>query len=327
MRAVFALLLLFAAPLHAECTGRNLIDALPAEQRAALVAAADAVPFARGNLWRATKDGATVTLVGTYHLDDPRHDETIAVLYDLLLVSSALLVEAGPAEEAALKAHVAQNPSALINTSGPTLPEALSQADWLRLSDALRARGIPPFIAAKMQPWYLSTMLSIPACQFGDLADLNGLDRRLIALAEDWGVPVTALEPFDTLFSIFDSFSPAEQRDLLIQSLDIAASEDALAVTLADAYFSGQSRLIWEFSKLQTQTLSQLSREDTEAEFAKVETVMITNRNRNWIAPIEAAAAAAEGPLIVAFGALHLSGDAGVLNLLAQGGWTVSPLK
>jgi uncharacterized protein len=36
--------------------------------------------------------------------------------------------------------------------------------------------------------------------------------------------------------------------------------------------------------------------------------------------------AAADGPAFAAFGALHLSGDEGVLNLLAGQGWTVERL-
>jgi uncharacterized protein YbaP (TraB family) len=36
--------------------------------------------------------------------------------------------------------------------------------------------------------------------------------------------------------------------------------------------------------------------------------------------------AASAGPLVVAFGALHLSGEDGVLNLLAKSGWTIEPL-
>ncbi len=42
-------------PARAACEGRNQIEALPPETRTALRAAADAAPFAKGNLWRATR--------------------------------------------------------------------------------------------------------------------------------------------------------------------------------------------------------------------------------------------------------------------------------
>ena len=50
---------------------------------------------------------------------------------------------------------------------------------------------------------------------------------------------------------------------------------------------------------------------------------MIT-RNQAWIKVIEDVAA--KGPALVAFGALHLSGDQGVLQLLEQRGFTLRRL-
>ena len=325
MRFLTALLLTLLCPLtlHAECVGQNLIAALPPDQLATLQTAAD-VPFARGNLWHATRGSETITLIGTFHLDDPRHDATVASLTAAFQAATTLLVEAGPAEEAALKSHVAAHPDLLINATGPTLPEALPEADWQRLSDALRARGIPPFFAAKLQPWYIASILAIPACQFAKASAMNGLDRRLIALAEAQGVSVAALEPFDTIFAIFDSFTAADQLAMLIQTLDASAADDDMAQTLADSYFAGQSRLFWEFSKLHLQTLSGIDPAEAEREFALVEAALINRRNLAWIGPITAAAA--EGPLVVAFGALHLPGENGVLNLLARDGWAITAL-
>jgi uncharacterized protein len=49
---------------------------------------------------------------------------------------------------------------------------------------------------------------------------------------------------------------------------------------------------------------------------------MMTDRNRAWIPVIEAAAK--QGPILVAFGALHLSGKTGVLRLLEQDGYSIT---
>jgi uncharacterized protein len=325
MRLLIALALLFAPlVLRAECQGSNLISALPSDQRAALQAAADAAPFAQGNLWQATRNGSTITVVGTYHLDDPRHAPLLELLTPRLTGASALLVEAGPEEEAALQAEVLAHPGRLLLTSGPALPEALGDEDWTRLARALRARAIPPALAARLQPWYVMVMLSIPACQFSQATLARGLDKQLISLAQAQGVPVAALEPWNTLFTIFDTLPREDQLALLGQALDAEAAGDDLAVTLADSYFAGQNRLFWEFSKYDAQTRSGLTRQEVERDFALLDQVMMSGRNAAWISPIEAAAA--RGPVVVAMGALHLPGDAGVLNLLTQRGWTLTPL-
>ncbi len=331
MHLVTALAFLLAPPafllapltLHAECAGAaNLIAALPPDQRAALQAAADGVPFAKGNLWHATRPGQDITLVGTFHLDDPRHAATLTALTPALHAARTLLVEAGPAEEAALLDHVARHPELLIAQTGPTLPEALPKADWQRLSAALSARGIPPFMAAKLRPWYLATLLAVPPCQFTRTGAMNGLDRRLMTLASQARLPILGLEPFDTIFTVFDRFAPADQMAFLMQSLSESGEDNAMAITLADSYFSGDNRLYWEFARLRMQTRSGPAEADRQ--FALVEDALLTRRNRAWISRIEAAAA--QGPVIVAFGALHLSGENGVLNLLAQHGWALSPL-
>lgn len=326
MRLLVSLLVALFLPLAAlaECVGQNLIDALPADQTAAIRAAADAVPFAHGNFWTAERDGQKITLAGTLHIDDPRHEAATQWLIPEILGTSALLVEAGPEEEKALLAYIAAHPERMIIQTGPTLPEALPEAQWQRLSGALRARGIPPFMAAKLQPWYVASILAIPACQLSLGAAMNGLDRRLTDAATAGGIQVQALEPFDTIFGIFDSFTQADQMAMLVQTLADVDGNDDMAVTLSDSYFAGENRLFWEFSKLHLLNVPGLSPQELQREFDLMETALITRRNATWIAPIEAAAA--KGPVVVAFGALHLPGDKGVLNLLAQNGWTISPL-
>lgn len=322
--AFLSMVLLAPFGVQAACTGQNLIAALPPEQRAALQAAADVQAFAKGNLWAATKGGQSITLVGTYHLDDPRHDAILSRLPDILASAKTLLVEAAPKEAAALKAHIAEHPERLMNTDGTPLPEELSEADWLRLSDALRARGIPPVFAANMQPWYISSVLAIPPCQFSQAANAKGLDLRLVAMANDRAIPVVSLEPFDTVFGLFDSFSEQDQMTMLVQSLDAAAVDDDMAVTVADSYFSGENRLFWEFTRLQLMTAYGTSQAEADRQLALIEEALINRRNRAWLPVITAAAA--KGPVVAAFGALHLSGEQGVLNLLVGDGWTVLPV-
>lgn len=318
-----ALALLMPMQVQAECAGQNLITALPQAQRASLQAEAMAVPFASGNLWHATKGARLITLIGTFHLNDPRHEGIMAAFAGDLAAARTLLVEAGPTEVAAIKADLAANPARLIHP-GATLPESLSPADWAKLATALTARGIPPFVVARLQPWYVATLLALPACLFKVEAAASGLDQRLITAATAQGLPIMALEPFDTLFTLFEGLSHADQIDLLVETLaTTGAVEDDMARTIADSYFAGESRLFWAFSRQQLLDLAGADPARIARGFDLIEDRLMTRRNQAWIAVIEAQAA--KGPLVVAFGALHLSGRAGVLNLLAQNGWEISP--
>ena len=313
-----------ALPAGADCVGHNLIDALPQAERSALLDQAHQVPFAQGNLWRAHKPGVEITLIGTYHMDDSRHDATLQRLGPMLDAARSVLVEAGPEEMAALKARLGAEPELMVITEGPTLPEQLPSEVWDKLSTAMRLRGMPPFMAAKLQPWYLSMMLSIPPCTLDSMGEDRGLDARVIEAAQTRGLPVRALESYDTIFGIFGDMAPEDQLSMVTAALALEDVSEDMSVTLADSYFAEESRLIWEFSRAQALTLDGYSPERVAHEFAVMEQALMVRRNRAWIPVLTDAAR--EGPVVAAFGALHLAGRDGVLALLQAEGFAVERL-
>jgi uncharacterized protein len=326
IRALAAVTAIFLSvqPVSAQCVGENLLDRLAPAERAALDARAAAVPYPKGNYWRATRGGQTITMIGTYHLEDPRHAATRATIAPAITAARTVLVEAGPEEEARLLAHLARDPSIMMITEGPTLLEQMPPEDWDRLAAAMSERQIPAFMAAKFQPWYVTVMLSIPPCSMTEMADANGLDASVIAAAQTQQIPLRALEPYDTIFSIFGAMTHDEQIDMINTSLAMEDRAVDMSITLADAYFDQDSRVIWELLKQMSLDLPGYTPEKVQAEFAQMEEAMMASRNRNWIPVMEDAAK--DGPVFAAFGALHLSGDDGVLALLERAGWQLERL-
>lgn len=314
-----------ALPAAAECAGRNLFDEMDPALRSRIKDAADAVPFATGNFWRATRGDEVITIAGTYHFDDPRHAPTMAALTPMIASATTVLVEAGPKEEKALKDLVARDPSKMLITSGPTLYEQLPRDVWNQLAEAMSRRGVPGFMAAKFRPWYITTLLSVPPCAMEQMADPNGLDRQVIDAALAAGRPIRALEPFETIFRIFDSMGEAEILAMLQSTLAMESRSEDHAATLADSYFAGRSREIWEFMRFQSYGLPGYTRDQVDAEFRDMEELLMNARNRTWVPVLTDAAA--QGPAFAAFGALHLSGEEGVLNLLRNEGFTLEELR
>ena len=78
LTSIVALALLAWPAAALECSGRNLFDSMSPERMAELRKATDAVPYHTGLFWQADKGDMRVTLIGTYHFDDPRHDATMA---------------------------------------------------------------------------------------------------------------------------------------------------------------------------------------------------------------------------------------------------------
>lgn len=330
MRALFAFVFLIAfspvamaEPAPDSCTGKDLIAAMPVETRAALFDRAAAAPFHQGLFWKATKGQQTITLAGTFHLDDPRLDPITESLTPHLLAATTLMVEAGPEEERQLKNAIATSPDLLV-LSSTTLPELLSDEDWKRLSKALNDRGFPSLIAAKLQPWYVSAMLGIPGCLNIKSAKPMGLDARLIQKATEAQIPIQPLEPFDTVFRIFQSIPLQDQIEMIRYDLEFEANGADLFSTIKNLYFQEKIWAIWELQQMQSEE-SGLKTDETVAMEQLTEQTLLTSRNAQWIPELERAAST--GPVFAAFGALHLPGEDGVLYLLKTAGWTITPLE
>lgn len=328
--AMMVVLVALAGPAAADgCAGRNLFPTLAPDQVAALDAAVARVPYANGVHWRTTRGAARIDIVGTYHFADPRHRDTVERLDPLIAAADALLVEAGPQEEARLSDALSADPSLIMDADGPTLPERLGPGDWGALSAALGDRGIPPLVASKMRPWYVSMMLGLSPCmlqQVRTAGETGGLDHLLIAAAQDAGVPVRALEPWDTLFGVFSGLTDAQENDMIRAALPAARHADDYATTTTEAYFAGDVWRIWEFGRLDAYATSGLDRAVVDDQLRLAQDQLMDARNRRWIGPLTRAATDAAGRskgVVAAFGALHLPGENGVLRLLEKDGWTI----
>ena len=323
-RALATALILTASDAAARCTGASYLDLLDSDQRIALDQATAGLPYAEGLIWDATRDGQAITLVGTIHIHDPRLDPILDMIAADITAADLVLLEATPDDQRTLEAMLADQPDLFLITDGPTLPDLLDADTWAQLSAASGARGVPGFMAAQMQPWYLSLILAIPACAMPDLvAGIEGLDGMIGALATENGVPMQALEPITTLFDLFQQGSMDEQIDMLRLSLTSPDMQEQMFVALLDSYFDNQIGTLWEMSRIAATDTPGLDPALGAAVFADMEEALLNQRNRNWI-PVITAAMADHDTIVAAFGAAHLIGEQGVLNLLANDGWDIT---
>ncbi len=320
---VVVLLLLLPASLWANCGGIDLRDTLSDEQKAEIAERIDGAPYPSGNHWRATKDGRTIHLIGTMHIDDPRMDALADRLAPVIRSADLVMVEATEADSKQLERDMATNPE-LAFLTGKTLIDLMPAEDWAALSAAAQARGIPSFMAAKFQPWYLSLILSMSPCELKAVSQgREGLDARVMDIAEAAGVPMQSLEDPKSVFALFNQDPIEEQiRLLTVSILPDEASENA-SYTLKQQYFDEELLYALELSRVVARPMIDLPAGEFDALFDEFIDLLLRHRNEAWMTPIEAA----EGELIVvAAGALHLAGPHGLLNLLEQRGYTLQRL-
>ncbi|MFN0113641.1 MAG: TraB/GumN family protein [Paracoccaceae bacterium] len=305
------------------CGGRNLLDTLPPAELARIEALASAGPYPEGNRWTAEKPGSRITVVGTLHLTDPRMAAPAGRLKAEIAAADTVYVEATDAEAKAMKAAVSHDPGLLFVTEGPTLPERLSEADWQEVKRLAGEHGIPGFMAAKMRPWYLMMVLGLPACALKDAArgGRTGLDGLVMDAADEAGVTILPLEPWDTALKVLGGMAPDDQLDMVRLSAAMARDSEDILATLQAAYFAERHRLLWEWSRAVAAERMTDPAAATEG-FAVLDHALVGQRNRAWLDILVPAASGKR--LVVAVGAAHLGGEDGLLAGLERAGYRLT---
>jgi uncharacterized protein YbaP (TraB family) len=316
------LLALLPAALAAQCAGQDIRPQLSADARAEIAASAAAEPYGTGNFWRATRGDRSLTLIGTVHVDDPRLDPIAARFEAAVAGAEVVFLEMTEADQQALQRRLTEDPGLIVLPEG-SLIELLPEQTWQTLAEAAAARGLPAPMAARLQPWYLSLVLALPPCALETGQTPRGLDARIAEQAAAAAVPTRALEPYDTLFSLFAEEPLEVQIDMLAASvMDDERAEDMLATTLT-LYFEEEHAALWHLSRIAARSQLSLPVAEVETIFADLEETLLTARNRAWLEVLEAAP---EREIVAAFGAAHLFGEAGVLQLLENAGYSLTRL-
>ena len=304
------------------CNGPGILSQFTATERQELDEMSRATRYGQGLYWRAERDGKTLHIVGTIHLPDPKLDAIAARVLPDLMRSEILLVEATLADQREMQNYLISHPEISTITSGPTLPDLLDEETWSAVVEAANARGLPGFMAAKMQPWFLSLTLSIPPCAAGAMASQEGgLDNLLMfnALSE---MDIAPLESWQDTLALLSSGTMDEQLDALRLGIVPADLQNAFVVTLIDLYFAEESAKSWHLSRFSERFVPGIESDAFHALMDQVEETLLFARNENWIPVIEEYTREHDR-IFIAFGAGHLPGDRGVLQLLAEEGWEV----
>ncbi|MTI41459.1 TraB/GumN family protein [Fulvivirga lutimaris] len=137
-------------------------------------------------------------------------------------------------------------------------------------------------------------------------------EATFVKNAQERNVEVLGLETVEFQTSLFDNEPLAKQIKLLITTIE--------EFDEAEAEFT---KLVGAYKNQDLKALQQIMADSPE--YAEFEDLLLGDRNKAWIAKIEAFIK--EQPTFFGVGALHLAGENGVLTLLKKEGYKVSPVK
>lgn len=318
-------MLLTAAQAQALCSGRDLRPRLTPEAEAQLQAEVADTPFAYGNHWIATKDGQQVHVIGTIHSTDHRLGGVMRDLRPVILSADAVLLEVTTNETEKHMDKIWRDRSMYLLKSPPYLSDMLSPPVWDYLVARMADDGFTADEVARMQPWFLGLFLDQSDCGKGlGLGKDLGLDDRIEKLARRSRIPLGSLEPSGASIRALSEQPLRDQAKVLELDLTTDMNSDDQVVTMAEAYFDER---LTEGLLIQDWTMYSdlpVSRTEVQRLLDGFQDRLIDDRNRAWVPVIERTRG---DVLVVAVGGAHLPGRNGLLNLLAERGYTMERAK
>ena len=267
----------------------------------AVVSAQEAAP--KHFLWKVTSpSGGEAYLLGSVHVLT-KSFYPLSPTIDQAFAWSRTLVEEVDLDEM-------NNPATMIGLmgkatlpQGQTLDQIVSAETFAAVRTRAEANGIPLMLLQRMKPWMAAVALTSSELTKAGFDSELGIDKHFYDRARAAAMPRRALETVAYQFDRLDGLAGSMQEESLKAMLADIDTQASNVEVLADAWRKGD-----------TATVEQLLHEGFSDSPAIAERLLF-ERNRNWVAPVEACLS--EGArCFVVVGAAHLVGPNSLVQLL-----------
>jgi uncharacterized protein YbaP (TraB family) len=170
-----------------------------------------------------------------------------------------------------------------------------------------KTTGLPLRMLNTAKPFFLISML------YPSLLKCTPVSWESIfqKMAKEKGIETQGLETLKDQMAVFDNIPYKLQSDMFVKMVMNIDSSKKEFYSMLEVYKTKDINRLNELS-------------NKEEDFGKYTEILLDKRNHNWIPVI--GEQAKKKPTFFAFGAGHLGGEKGVINLLRRAGFTVKPL-
>ena len=258
-------------------------------------------------IWKATRDGNTLYLLGSVHLLRPEAHPLPDALYRAFDGAGVVAFELDLGRQEEVAAAMIQRG---MYTDGRKLQDILPFDLLAELERRIGGMGIPFQAFEAMKPWFAGLALSgLLMQQAGYQADA-GIDLHFYRRGRETGKRIIGLEQPEEQVNVFDDLDDAEQIILLRSMLNDFDTSIAHLDSLTAYWRRGAAE---EVLALMTGPM---------ADHPGLKERLFDRRHRNWVPRIEALLDEGE-PAIVVVGMMHLVGAGSVIELLRERGFQV----
>ncbi len=259
--------------------------------------------------WSLQKNGLQAGyLLGTIHSEDPRVLDFSEEFLDRLRSNQVFAMEMVP------DALTLERLGKYMNYPPGQSLETVIGADRLHaLESALSAYQVPVELVERMKPWAAMMTLSTPPPGTGFFMDLS-----LSLRASGNGLEVVGLETLEEQLSFLENMPIPMQLELLDQAIAEADQVSEVHDQMVDAYLSNNLATLQALSEEQLQEVGQSARDYF---------IGLGIHARNHRMADSLLHLLETKTVFAAVGALHLPGEEGLINILRQRGFVLSPLE
>jgi len=267
----------------------------------------------QGGLYRISGHGRVAYLFGTVHVGDPS-------FYPMAPDAERAL---GAADHVVVELDTRRNDDFLraLDKHGRYAPDDdithhISPDTAQRLRAALHGEGVSMASMARFKPWLVANLLLSMTLERQGYRRSEGVESALLAQAQRRGARVAQLESAEFQLALFDSMSPVEAERYLRETLGglLDGSIVRQARRAIEAWRSGDAAALDAVLRDATAGGSET------ADFTRRK--LLGQRNLDMAARIDRLMGEG-GVLFIGVGLLHLLGDNGLPQLLAQRGYLV----
>ncbi|GAA6212418.1 TraB/GumN family protein [Hyphomicrobiales bacterium 4NK60-0047b] len=274
-------------------------------------------------LWRIEgATGAPSYLFGTMHTTDPEvtafSDQAKAAFKEAKTVA----VEIANLKPTTIQAYIQKNSNKFFSLKGPKLNEYLSQDDYSYVINLAVKQGMPKNMIPLLKPWFAYiSYFQIPGCEAFRMSNgLVSLDQHIIKRAKLAGKRLVGLESLDDQFSAFDALAPKHQVTLLQDGIFQHKRINDFYFTAMQLYKSRQIGMMIPLS-----IAFGKDEEKTTAAMAEFLEIMVVKRNKQMFE--HSLPLVNKGGAFIAVGALHMTGQHGLVEAFRSAGYDVTKIN
>jgi uncharacterized protein YbaP (TraB family) len=257
-------------------------------------------------LWEVTGNGITKPsyLFGTFHLICKEDFEVTAILKEKFNTTEKLFEEMKMDDPSIQMKMMAQM------KSDKSLKELFDSNNYKILADSFqKITGMPLGFFNNYKPFLATTML---AQKMLPCKEIIQPETEFIKLAKEKNIEVFGLETIEDEMKAIDKMPLDSQLNSLLKTVGNFDSVKQMMTSIVEVYKKRNPDELYKFMKLN----------GVDDAF---ETAMLEVRNTNWLPTI--ITNLKKQATFFAFGAGHLCGENGIINLLRKKGYKVTPIQ